>query len=177
MVLLLAAALIVASERGASPGQLRFIGGAVALFGAVVMGFSWLQVRAGRWAHVDASNTNERKSLNVFLAVLCFLGALFLWFVSHRPYMSYALALSGSVIVVALLVARWAKMSLHAAFAAFATALVWPIIPAVVAGTLITAAVVWSRLVLERHVVADIAAGLVLGVVAGTGYHVWVWWD
>ena len=38
--------------------------------GVVVLGFSWLQVRAGRWSHIDASVRNERNSLNVFLGVL-----------------------------------------------------------------------------------------------------------
>lgn len=174
VVLLLAAALIAASTRGASLGQLRFIGAAMLTLGVIVLGYSWLQVRAGRWSHVDASDAKERTSLNLFLAALCFFSAALLWFQSHRPYMPFALALSGSLIVIALLVARWVKVSLHAAFAAFATALLWPIVLAVVAGTLITAAVVWSRLVLGRHVVADVAAGLVLGAAAGGGYQVWV---
>jgi hypothetical protein len=39
---------------------------------------------------------------------------------------------------------------------------------------MVTAAVVWSRLVLGRHVAADIGIGLLLGVAAGVGYHYWV---
>ena len=37
--------------------------------------------------------------------------------------MSLGLALPGALIVIALLIARWVKVSLHVAFAAFATAL------------------------------------------------------
>lgn len=173
MVLVLVAALIAASTRGASPQQLRIIGGALVTFGVIVIGFSWAQVRAGRWAHVDASVRDERHSLNVFLAALCLLSALLLWNLTRRPHMSVALALSGALMVTALLVARWVKVSLHAAFAAFATALVWPIKLAVVGGVLVTAAVVWSRLVLGRHVAADVLAGLLLGAAAGCGYHLW----
>jgi membrane-associated phospholipid phosphatase len=88
--------------------------------------------------------------------------------------MSVGLGLSGALVLAALLVARWVKVSLHAAFAAFATILLWPITLAVVGGVLVTVAVVWSRLVLRRHVVADVIAGLLLGVAAGGGYHVWV---
>jgi hypothetical protein len=132
------------------------------------------QVRAGRWSHVDASVRHERKSLNVVLGGVCLLSAVLLWFLTRRPYMSLGLALSGALIVIALLIARWVKVSLHAAFAAFATALLWPIKLAVIAGVLLTAAVVWSRLVLGRHVAADVAAGLVLGAAAGGAYHVWV---
>jgi membrane-associated phospholipid phosphatase len=173
VVLVLAAALIAASAGGASRQQLQLIGGALVTFGVIVLGFSWLQVRAGRWSHVDASVRNERTSLNVFLAVLCLLSAVLLWVLTRRLYMPIALALSGAMIVAALLLAKWVKVSLHAAFAAFATALLWPIKLAVVAGVLVTAAVVWSRLVLGRHVAADVVAGLLLGAAAGGAYHVW----
>lgn len=174
VVFLVVAALVAASTRGASLRQLWFIGGALVTLGLVVLGFSWLQVRAGRWSHVDASVRNERNSLNVFLGGLCLLSSVLLWFVTRRLYMSLGLALSGALIVIALLIARWVKVSLHAAFAAFATALLWPIKLAVVAGVLLTVAVVWSRLVLGRHVAADVAAGLVLSAVVGGMYHVLV---
>jgi hypothetical protein len=39
--------------------------------------------------------------------------------------------------------------------------------------SLTDAAVVWSRLVLGRHVAADVAAGLLLGAAVGGAYHVW----
>ena len=42
------------------------------------------------------------------------------------------------------------------------------------AGILVTVVVVWSRLLLGRHVVADVAAGLLLGITAGGGYQLWV---
>jgi membrane-associated phospholipid phosphatase len=65
------------------------------------------------------------------------------------------------------------KVSLHSAFAAFATTLLWPLVPALVAGAVVTAAVVWSRLVLRRHVVTDVVVGLALGVAAGAAFHLW----
>ena len=45
---------------------------------------------------------------------------------------------------------------------------------AVMAGVVVTAAVVWSRLFLGRHVAADVATGLLLGTVAGVAYQLWV---
>lgn len=174
VVLVTVAALVAASARGASLPQLRLIGGALATLGLIVLGFSWWQVRSGRWSHVDASVKRERVSLNVFLVVLLFLSALVLWFLTRRPHMPAALALSGALIVAALLAARWVKMSLHAAFAAFATMLLWPLKIAMVAGILVTVAVVWSRLVLGRHQAADVISGLLLGLAAGSGFQVWV---
>jgi membrane-associated phospholipid phosphatase len=173
VVLVLVAALISASAQGASHQQLRLIGGALATFAVIVVGFSWLQVRTGRWSHVDASIRNERNSLNVFLVTLCLLSAVLLWFLTHRPHLSVALALSGALILTAFLSARLVKVSLHVAFAAFATALLWQIKVAFIAGVLVTAAVMWSRLVLGRHVAADVLAGLLLGAAAGGAFHLW----
>ena len=53
--------------------------------GVVVLGFSWLQVRTGRWSHIDASVQNERNSLNVSLGVLLSSSAVLLWFLTGRP--------------------------------------------------------------------------------------------
>ena len=174
VVLVLIAAMVVASSRGATVLQLRFVGAAVLVLGIIVLGFSWLQVRAGRWTHVDATSPGERASLNLFLAGLLFFGGAVLWILTHQLLFPGALALSGAIIVTALLVAKWVKVSLHTAFAAYATVLLWPLALAVLAGSLVTAAVIWSRLVLGRHVVADVIAGLALGTIAGTAYHVWV---
>ncbi len=87
--------------------------------------------------------------------------------------MPVALALSAALIVIAMLCATWVKVSLHAAFAAFATALLWPIKVAFFVGVLVTAAVVWSRLVLGRHGAAEVIIGLLLGFAAGGAYQ---WW-
>jgi membrane-associated phospholipid phosphatase len=170
LVILFAAVVVAASTRGASIRQLWFVGGGLAAFGAVVLGFSWLQVRSGRWSHIDATARTERNLLNVFLVVLCFLAAVLAWFLTHRFYMSLGLGLSGTLAFIALLISRWVKVSLHVAFAAFATVFLWPIKLAVVAGALVTAALIWSRLILGRHGAADVAAGLVLGAAAGGAY-------
>lgn len=174
VVVMLVAALIVASTRGASLQQLKFVGGALVTLGAVVLGFSWVQVRTGRWSHVDASARSERTVLNQFLVVLCFLSAVMLWLFTHRQSLSIALALSGATVFAALLLARWVKVSLHVAFGAFATILLWPIPLAVFGGALATGAVVWSRIVLRRHGAADVMAGLLLGSAAGAAYRVLV---
>jgi len=41
---------------------MRIAGAAVSAPGIIVLGYSWLQVRAGRWSHVDASVRHERSS-------------------------------------------------------------------------------------------------------------------
>jgi membrane-associated phospholipid phosphatase len=173
-VLLLVAALIAATTQGSSLRQLWLVGGVTVILGSIVLVFSWMQVRAGRWSHVDASALGERTSLNVFAGTLCLVSAALAWHLTQRTQMSIALALSGAIFVFALAVARWVKVSLHVVFAVFATALLWPDRLAVIVGVLVTAALMWSRVVLGRHVAADVAIGLALGMAAGVAYLAWV---
>jgi membrane-associated phospholipid phosphatase len=174
VILISVAGLIAASSHGASLAQMQTIGVTLLLLAAVVVGFTWVQVKTGRWAHVDASARTERASLNGFLATLLLLSAVLAWFVLRNLHMSVALALSATLILVALSLAKWLKVSLHVAFATFATTLLWPLLWAQLAGVLITAAVAWSRLALGRHVAADVIAGLLLGALAGIFYGVWL---
>lgn len=174
IVILPAAVLIGTWARGVSLRQLWFVGVAFATVGAVVIGFSWFQVQSGRWSHVDASARSERTSLNVFLAATFALVAAGLWYVTRTPTLSLGFALAAALVFTALLLMRWVKVSLHTAFAAFATAFLWPNTLAVVAGVVFIAALVWSRLVLGRHVAADVATGLLLGTAAGSAYHLLV---
>jgi hypothetical protein len=174
IVLVSVAALTAASTQGAPLMQLRIIGVFLLTFAGVVFGFMWFQVRAGRWTHVDASARSERPSLNLFLVGLLVLSAVLLRYLLRSPHMSIALVLAAMLVVAALLLARWVKVSLHTAFAAYSTALLWPLTLAVVGGIVVTAAVAWSRLALGRHVAADVGVGFLLGVVAGTTYDLWV---
>lgn len=135
-------------------------------FGLLVLGWSWRQVRRGRWAHVDASDREERGSLNRFLLIAIALGALVAWRRMPTPDLALALALAAGLIALALLVSRWCKLSLHLAFAGYAAGLLWPYGGwAVCAGLGFAAAIAWSRLRLSRHVPID----LIVGAVAGAG--------
>lgn len=173
LIFLPAAILAATSAHGAPSRQLLFVGIGFAALAGVVLGFSWFQVRSGRWSHVDASGRAERPSLNVFLGAICLVGSLLVRGVGGTRSMSLGFALSGAIVFVALLTARWVKVSLHVAFAAFATSLLWPNKIGVLAGILATLAVAWSRLCLGRHVVKDIAAGIFLAAAAGYGYRIW----
>lgn len=174
VVIVPAAVLIVASTRGASLRQLWLVGAAFATLGGIVIAFSWFQVGSGRWSHVDASARSERYSLNILLATICASVAAMLWYVTGKPSLALGFALAAALVVMALLLMKWVKVSLHVAFAAFATAFLWPNRLAVVAGVVFIAALVWSRLALARHVAADIATGLLLGAAAGSAYHLLV---
>ncbi|WP_058834273.1 phosphatase PAP2 family protein [Luteimonas abyssi] len=135
--------------------------------GTAVMGWSWWRVRQGRWAHVDASRDGERRDLNRFLLPLLAIGTLL---ALPDPALARRLAMAAAIVAVALLTTRLCKLSLHAAFAAYATVLLWAWQPvAGLAMAALTVAVAASRLALRRHTPRDVVAGTLAGALAG-------WW-
>ena len=140
-------------------------------FAALVMGYSWWQVRRGRWAHVDASATHERSTLNRFLLIALASGAILVAWRGGQPLFALGLALSAAMILAAMLTARWCKLSLHLAFVVFAACLlrelglVWMLVALLFAAT-----VAWSRLALQRHTPRDLVAGAVAGALAGLAF-------
>ena len=147
---------------------------AVAACGVVVLCvavYSAVQVQAGRWQHVDASQPHERRQLNLVLALLLLGLAGALWWAGQPESAVLGLALGGAVVVLASGLRHWLKLSLHAAFAVLAAALLWPSVPAVLALLALAAGVSWSRLVLRRHSRAEVLAGLLAGAAAGLGFQ------
>lgn len=163
-VLVLPAAVWLAAAPGEAPGQTL---AGFAVFGLLVMGWSWWQVRRGSWRHVDASAHDERRALNRFLLAGLALGMLLAWRFAAAP-VALAIGLSLLLVLAAILSTRWCKLSLHIAFATYAAVLLWRIGPwAVALGLAFAAVLAWSRLALERHVPRDLFAGAVAGGTAG----------
>src|SRR6266567_2769971 len=128
----------------------------------VVLGFSFWQVRRGHWQHVDASAHAERRSLILFLA------AAVAFYQVPEPGLSLGLLLSGLLIVVMMSVSPWVKLSLHAAFAAFAVLLLWPLkLWYVGPASMAAAGICWSRVLLARHTVVEVVGGSLLGGLFG----------
>jgi phosphotransferase system glucose/maltose/N-acetylglucosamine-specific IIC component len=143
-----------------------------ALLVAVIVGlYSLWQVRAGRWAHVDASQPRERSQLNLFLALLLFGAAGLLWALSLPLAVASGAGVVALLVLAAHLLRRWLKVSLHAAFAVFAASLVWPSIVGVVLILALAAGVAWSRLALRRHTLPEVLLGLLLGAAFGAGFR------
>ena len=126
------------------------------------------QVRRGRWANVDASNASERPIL--FLVSLAGLGAALVWLLRYDPasFLIRGLIVVAAFIVVAAVLTRWIKLSLHVAFATLtATALSGIGSPVGLTLIALIPVVAWSRLVLARHSLHEVAVGCVLGVITG----------
>jgi predicted secreted protein len=166
-VLMPVAVAAAASGPGAPPQLLRVaLGTAVAV--AVIVGlYSLWQVHRGRWAHVDASHPAERSQLNLVLAGLLCAAAGLLWALGQPPAVAAGPLLAALLVLLTHALRRWLKVSLHAAFALFAAALVWPHLPGTLAIGALALGVAWSRLVLRRHTLAEVLTGLWLGAAFG----------
>lgn len=168
MLVLPLTVMAVAAVRGEA-GMLATMAIGFGLFAAVVMAYSWLQVKRGRWGHVDASQRKERSALNRFLLVALLASTLLALVRSWPHELVLGLGLSAALVAFALLTARWCKLSLHLTFVVFASLLLCSISWwAGAAALAFAAAVAWSRLRLQRHVRRDLLAGAAAGAVAGT---------
>lgn len=156
---------------GAPPPLLQAAVAAAAFVAMAVLAFSAVQVRRGRWRHVDGSAPQERRQLNAFLALLLLGCAGALWWAGQPRAVPAGLAIGGALVLGLQGLHRWGKVSLHAAFAVFAALLLWPAAPAVAALLVLAGGVAWSRLVLHRHTPAEVAAGLASGAAAGLAFQ------
>ena len=162
---------LAAALRGAPPQQM-WLGTAAALLVALIVAlYSLWQVRAGRWAHVDASAPAERLHLNLLLVGLLLVAATVLGLNARSPVLAAGLGTCGAIVLVALALRRRMKLSLHGAFAAYAAALLWPLLPALAAMAALALGVGWSRLKLRRHTPQEVMAGLGAGALAGLAFH------
>lgn len=169
LLVLPAAALLALQAGGTGEGMGRIAAG-FALFSVAVLAWSRWQVRRGRWAHVDASDRHERRSLNRFLLIVLLLGSLLAWRYAPAP-LALGLALSAAIVLAAIATTRWCKLSLHVSIAVYAAALLWQLAPwATLAGLAFAAALAWSRLVLARHTPLDLAVGALAGGISGTAF-------
>jgi hypothetical protein len=116
---------------------------------------------------MDASAEGERAQLNTRIGAGLIVVAVSLAAFEVHYATWTAVALSGLIVLMAYLLRRSAKLSLHVAFALFAAIIVWPQQSATLLLLLVTVAVGWSRLVLRRPVARDLAWGVGAGALAG----------
>lgn len=157
-------------HRLAAPDE-RLAFGATLLVVLVLGLFSLAQVRAGRWRDLDASTPSARRELNGLALVLLWGVTGGLWALALPLPVLAGPALGGVLVMVALGLSPWQHMSLHAAFALYAAALVWPQPQAWASGVLLALTLLWSRWVLGRHTPVELATGALAGALAGGVFH------
>ena len=165
MVALLVAVPAMRQSSGNAVQSVLFVVIAVVVPIAVLM---FRQVRGGRWSNVDASKRSERPVL--FMVALAGLVAALGWLLLNDPrsFLVRGMLVVAAFLLLAALLTRWVKLSLHVAFAAF-TATTLSLLGSAVGYALIAVVpvVFWSRIALARHRVPELLVGLVLGVLTG----------
>lgn len=165
MVALLVAVPAMRQSSGSALQSVLLVVMAVVVPIAVLM---FRQVRRGRWSNVDASKPSERPLL--FMVALAGLVAALGWLLLNDPqsFLVRGMLVVAAFLLVAALVTRWVKLSLHVAFAAL-TATTLVLLGSAVGYALIAVVplVFWSRVVLGRHSVHELLVGLALGVLTG----------
>jgi hypothetical protein len=165
MVALLVAVPAMRQSAGTTVQSVLLVVIAVVVPLAVLM---FRQVRRGRWSNADASKPSERPVL--FLVALAGLVAALGWLLLYDPqsFLVRGMLIAAGFLLLAALITRWVKLSLHVAFAAL-TATTLFLLGSAVGYPLIAMipVVFWSRIALGRHRVHELLVGLVLGILTG----------
>ncbi|MDQ3617115.1 MAG: phosphoesterase [Pseudomonadota bacterium] len=170
-VLVPAAVTLSALGQDASTGTILVALLAVLSVSTSLVIYSFAQVRAGRWSHVDASIPDERSQLNPLLALMLVAVASALLATTQDTQVVAGLVMAAVMVMAAHLLRTWFKASLHVSFAVFSVFLVWPSTVTAAVVLALAGAISWSRLVLHRHTVLEVVAGTALGVAAGAGFR------
>ena len=133
----------------------------------------WRSRASGRWRTVDASDKADRPVLYLTIAAVLIGAGAYFHFVEHSALFVRGCFVVGAMMLVAFALNYWIKFSLHVAFASFCGLLLGAV--QLRAGLLILLclpALIWSRLVLSRHVLSETIGGLILGG-CGATYLIW----
>ncbi len=170
-MLLPIAVALGASAKGASVAVRRPAVAASAGLGLCVLAYSWLQVRSGRWSHVDASAPRERGQLNPFLALLLLAAVGAALWLGWPRLVAGGMAAAAALVIFAHAARRFLKVSLHSAFGVFAALLALPNIAAMTILLAVSGFVAWSRVALARHNTGEAVAGVLAGATAGVAFQ------
>ena len=133
----------------------------------------WRSRASGRWQTVDASDKADRPVLYLTIGLVLIGAGAYFYFVEQSVVFVRGCFVVGAMMLVAFALNHWIKLSLHLAFASFCGLLLGTLQPR--AGLLIllcVPALIWSRLVLSRHVLSETIGGMILGG-CGATYLIW----
>ncbi|WP_303311809.1 hypothetical protein [Hymenobacter sp. BT730] len=155
----------------------RTAGWVVLLLMAGVMGpialWNQVQVRRGRYSNFDVSKRQHRHSFYPRLLGLLCLATALLSFTDTAQRLQAGMAISTAMLGICYLLNFWLKVSLHAAMSFFLGGVLCLLHPlsGVVALSL-AILVAWSRLVLGRHTLPELAVGGAVGCAAAVVVYV-----
>ncbi|SEL49547.1 phosphatase PAP2 family protein [Parapedobacter koreensis] len=125
-------------------------------------------VRRGTYTNLDVSDRVQRQKWFIATTLLLLAVTVIIWVTDQDRMLRLAVACSLVLLVLAQVVNRRIKASMHLAFHAFIGFLILHI--NVVAGIiflLFAPLLAWSRIHLKRHVWKEVVVGMVLGTILG----------
>ena len=126
------------------------------------------KVSAGKWSDHDVSDASERRSFYPIAITINTLSTLIFYLLGFPHGLIVGMLISLVILLAAMLINRWSKISLHQIFAVYFAVSLFAVSYWSGAGfLLIAAAVGWSRIELERHTFGQVLSGALLGAVAG----------
>ena len=130
--------------------------------------------RSGRWRDADVSVREERKRFYPWAISISALGTLITWLIGAPFFIVEGGLVTLALFVVAAIANFRLKLSLHTLFASYCAVILLRInIGLGIVAIILTALIFWSRLVLGRHTLVEVVAGVGLGVCGGI---VAAWW-
>ena len=131
-------------------------------------------VRSGRWSDADVSERTERKRFYPAAIPLLGIGIVALWSLRASNFVLRGALVTFALFILAAIANFWIKLSLHALFAFYCSVILFrinPLFGGVACALAIT--LFWSRLYLQRHDLAEMLTGTLLGLGGGI---VTAWW-
>jgi hypothetical protein len=146
---------------GAFRTTLIFVGIVLAPMAVLV----WRAVASGRWATVDASDRADRPLLYAASVVVLIAAIAGFYFIDRSSPLIRGSLVGAAMLMLAALLNHRIKISLHLTFACFCGVLLARVrmsygLPVL----LLIPPLIWSRVVLSRHVLPETVGGLMLGL-------------
>jgi membrane-associated phospholipid phosphatase len=128
--------------------------------------------RKGTYTNFDVSDQVERKTWYSLPIILLTIFTLYLFVTEQERNLRLAILLSLILLISSKLINNYIKISLHASFGAYIAMLAFPLLGLIYGSLFLLFAllVACARVVLGRHTVIEVVAGLVLGLILGLGF-------
>jgi hypothetical protein len=131
-------------------------------------------VRSGHWSDADISVRTERMRFYPVAIPLSAIGIVALWSMRASNFVLRGALVTFALFILAAIANFRIKLSLHALFAFYCSMILFRINPVFSAVAFALAVILfWSRLYLQRHDLAEMVTGALLGLGGGT---IAAWW-
>jgi len=160
---------VIAVSRNSSPVRTLAIGIITVLVTVVpLLLIIRRKVATGKWSDMDVSVSSERDSFYPIAITVVIVSGLIFWILDFPRSLLIGIIISLVLLLAAMIINRRSKISLHLIFAVYCAVCLFAVSYLIGAGfILLSIAIGWSRILLERHNFGQVLSGMMLGAFAG----------